>query len=90
MTGSTLYHVHFKDSGEDHYFGSISAIYQDFSEDQIGISPESLYNFGITLKHPYSNRKVVIKRGEHKRKKGNRKAPKVKSTEPVRQIFNFR
>lgn len=87
MTGSTLFHVHFKDSGEDHYFGSISAIYQDFSEDQIGITPESLYNYGITLKHPYNNKKVIIKRGEHKRKKGNRRGPKAKE---IKQIFNFR
>jgi hypothetical protein len=88
MTGSTLYHVHFKDSGEDHYFGSVSAIYEDFGEDQIGITPESLYNFGITSKHPYSNKKVIIKKGEHKRKPGKRR-PKVKVTEPVKQIFKF-
>jgi len=76
MTGSTLFHVHFK-SGGDHYFGSIAAIYDLFHADALGVSQSRLYNFVITPDHPYSNKTCTIEKNEIRRKKGNRKLPKI-------------
>jgi hypothetical protein len=76
MTGSTIFHLHFKATGEDHYFGSIAAIYETFIPVEMGIAQHSLYDYKITAKRPYKNKKVVIKKGELKRKSGGRKLPK--------------
>ena len=50
----TIYHLHFKDvlinrklKNKDFYFGSISAIYEVFSKNRIGIQASSLYNFKL-------------------------------------------
>lgn len=75
MTGSTIYHVQFK-SGGDHDFGSIAAIYDLFNRDALGISQQGLYDFGITPTHPYENKVCTIRKGQIRRKKGNRKLPK--------------
>jgi hypothetical protein len=76
MTGTTIYHLHFK-SGSDHYFGSIAAIYDLFKADALGVSRQRLYDFGITPDHPYDNKTCTIRKGESRRKKGNRKLPKT-------------
>ncbi len=83
MTGSTIFHLHFKSSGEDHYFGSIAAIYDDFTRIDIGSTANNLYRFGITSDNPYENKKVIIKKGENKRKKGGRKLPRPKEIKPT-------
>ncbi len=50
----TIYHLHFEDlprnkeqRDKDYYFGSISAIYEVFTEIKIGIKASSLYNFKL-------------------------------------------
>jgi hypothetical protein len=46
----TIYHIHFFDEEmqkQDYYFGSISAIYEVFTIQQIGIQASSLYNFKL-------------------------------------------
>lgn len=74
MTGSTLYHVHFK-SGGDHHFGSIAAIYDLFHADSLGIAQQSLYDYGIKEDHAYENKTCIITKSQIRRKKGNRKLP---------------
>jgi hypothetical protein len=74
MNGTTIYHVQFRDAGESHhYFGSISAIYDTFTPEQLGVAKSTLWGYGITRVHPYENRKCIIRKGELHRKKGNRK-----------------
>lgn len=64
---TTVYHVHFFDDGmqkQDYYFGSISAIYQIFNIDDVGIQASSLYNFKLDeVKNPvYKNSKCTIRK----------------------------
>lgn len=71
MNKGTLYHVYF--GGEKHYyFGSISAIYDLFTPEQMGVTKFRLWSYGIKLDKPYRNRKCIIYKGTICRKKGNR------------------
>lgn len=68
--GTTIYHVQI---GEDHtYFGSISAIYEVFTPDQLNVSKTTLWNYGITISNPYQNKHIIVRKGVLVRKKGNR------------------
>lgn len=63
----TIYHVHFKDSDikpMDYYFGSISAIFERFSDTQIGIKASSLYNLNLNeeVNPVYENKKCFIRK----------------------------
>ena len=53
--GQTIYHVQFKESGENHYFGSITAIYDIFTVEQVGVAKTTLWGYGLTHVHPYEN-----------------------------------
>lgn len=75
MNGKTIYHVCLGDN-EHYYFGSITAIYDKFSPEQIGVSRNRLWSFGITEEQPYRNKKCIVYRGEIHRKKTNRKPSK--------------
>lgn len=54
-------HVHVLATDEHFYFGSIQAIYDTFTKDDIEIAPQTLYNRGLDEK--YVNDKVVIRKG---------------------------
>jgi len=70
---STIYHVQFRDAGESHhYFGSISAIYETFTPEQLGVAKSTLWGRKITPGHPYKNKTVIIRKGVLYRKPGNR------------------
>lgn len=70
MNGDTVYHV---EIGESHtYFGSITAIYDVHTPDELGIKKTSLWTYGITEDHPFSNAKCTIRKGKIIRKKGGR------------------
>ncbi len=71
MNGDTIYHVRFGENS-DYYFGSISAIYDRFTTAEVGISKESLWNYGIKRDKPYKGKKCVIYKGIIHRKRGNR------------------
>ena len=71
MNGNTIIHLQIGD--EHHYFGSISAIYESFTPDQIGVSLSRLWSYGIKPDKPYRNKICTIYRGEIRRKKGHRK-----------------
>lgn len=69
MNGSTIYHVHLIGENTHHYFGSIAAIFDEFSPEQIGVSKSRLWSYKITETHPYRNKKCTIRRGTILRKK---------------------
>lgn len=66
----TIYHLHFlsysKESTfrRDYYFGSISAIFEHFDVDEIGIQASSLYNFKLDDENNpvYENKKCTIRK----------------------------
>lgn len=73
--GDTIYHVCFGDN-DNHYFGSIAAIFETYNHQQIGVSKERLWAVGIKPGKPYRNEKCIIYRDVIHRKKTNRKPPK--------------
>ena len=81
--GSTIYHLHMKTASKvipcqvGFYFGSIAAIFEAFTPEQLEISQQSIYDFGITTERPYENRICRITKAELKRKKGGRRNPKT-------------
>lgn len=60
-------HVHVLATDEHYYFGSIQAVYDTFTKNEIGIAPQTLYNRGLDEK--YINDKVVIRKGVLQQKK---------------------
>lgn len=64
-------HLHFKDDGaniiKDWYFGSLKAIYNSRTIEEIGISYKALTN-AIRGKEIYENKKVIIRIGKLERK----------------------
>ena len=61
MNGSTIYHVTFE--GEHYYFGSVSAIYEVFTPEELKVSLSRLYSCKITKGRPYKNKVCSIYRG---------------------------
>ena len=72
--GKTIYHVSFGDD-DNHYFGSIAAIFDRFTPQELGVSQSRLYDVAITPEKPYKNGKIVIRKSLICRKKTNRKLP---------------
>lgn len=64
-------HLHFKDDEasiiHDWYFGSLKAIYDSRTVEEIGISYKSLTN-ALRGKNVYENKKVIIRIGKLERK----------------------
>lgn len=66
----TIYHLHFLGYPKetffqtDYYFGSISAIFEHFTVDKIGIQASSLYNFKLDEEENpvYENKKCRIRK----------------------------
>lgn len=72
MPLSTIIHVETAD-GRHEYFGSVAAIYDKFTRDDIGIALASLWSYGLSEDHPYQNKLVTIRKGTVIRKKMNLK-----------------
>lgn len=51
------------------YFGSLAAIYDVFTPEDLGICLTSLWNANIRPGHPYENEKCIISRDVVHRKK---------------------
>ncbi len=66
--------IHLQKGDEHYYFGSMAAIYDPFTKDDIGISYGSIRNYGLSPSKPYKNQKtgVVIRVGTLIAKEGNR------------------
>jgi hypothetical protein len=54
-------HLYLKEIEEHHYFGSIPAMYKNFSPEQLGVSMSSLHN--RWKQEPWINDKVVLRKG---------------------------
>jgi len=65
-------HLQFVGTDEHHYFGSIQAIYDHFTRDQLGIAPQTLYNQWAG-NSPYINTKVILRKGRLIQKKNRSK-----------------
>ena len=63
----------------DFYFGSLAAIYEVFTPEQVGCKVERLWNSGITAGHPYMNkfciitREVLVRKTQSKRESTTKK-----------------
>ncbi|MDP2234980.1 MAG: hypothetical protein Q8J88_00980 [Bacteroidales bacterium] len=67
-----VYHVEFKGTGKHYYFGSLAAIFDRFTVDQIGALIETFwYDHDFDLA-PYQNDKVVVRFGYLETKEGGR------------------
>lgn len=67
-----VYHVEFKGIGRHFYFGSLAAIYDHFSDDEIGTAIATFwYDHDFDL-GPYQNEKVIIRFGNLIAKEGGR------------------
>lgn len=66
--------IHLQLGEEHHYFGSVAAMYDHYTKEQIGISYGSIRNYGLTPDKPYRNDKtgVIIRVGVLITKEGNR------------------
>ncbi len=66
--------IHLQKGDEHYYFGSVAALYDHFSKEEIGISYGSLRNFGLSPEKPYKNEKtgVIIRVGVLISKEGGR------------------
>jgi hypothetical protein len=67
-----IYHVEFKGTGRHYYFGSVAAIYDRFSEQEIGILLTNLYYDHDFDLGPYQNDRVIIRFGYLITKEGER------------------
>lgn len=56
--------VTFKETGHTDYFGSLAAIYECYSREQLGITLKSLWQYKL----PYENKRVRIDRIEIRHK----------------------
>lgn len=59
--------------GDDrhYYFGSVAAIFDTFTPDELGVSLPTLWNYGLAPDRPYKNNRCAIYRGNINRKKQN-------------------
>ncbi len=58
----TIYHLHLKATGKDHYFGSIKAITDMFDHDVLGVGIDTLYRVPWD-KAKYQNDLITINKG---------------------------
>lgn len=76
--GDTIIHVEFTSgamAGQHRYFGSIIAIYSEFTGAEIGICYNRLIRRKLSSFNPYQNDKCIIRKGDIVRKASNRKPP---------------
>jgi len=66
--------IHLQRGEEHYYFGSVAAMYDHFTKEEIGISYGSIRNYGLSPDKPYRNEKTgcIIRVGVLIAKEGNR------------------
>ena len=55
--------IHLELEGKHYYFGSVKALCDHFSKEQIGIGYKSLANYGLAVEKPYRNKYCTIRKG---------------------------
>lgn len=79
MQGNKVVHVFIKDCNvqpQDRYYGSLAAIYEDLTPEQIGIKLTSLMT-ALPKREIYENKLCRISVGTLQRKRTNRRPPSV-------------
>lgn len=80
-----IFHLSFRehpiegDQRLDFYFGSLSAIYETFTPEQVGCNVRTLWNYGIDYEKPYHNKLCSVRKeplGRKPQKRASRKAKK--------------
>ena len=64
-------------NGQHHYFGSLTAIYDHLTAEEVGVKLDTLYRHSLSTSRIFSNKKCTIRKGVVYRKDTNRK-PYVK------------
>lgn len=67
-------HVHLLNGRKNYYFGSISAIYDVLTEDEVGIKKSSLLHAGLADGSVILNKKALIRQGALIRGRRNEKS----------------
>lgn len=70
--------IHLEIGNLHYYFGSLSAVFELFSSDEIGVAYGTLRNYGLNENKPYSNGKCIIRKGVLRTKESNRGNPNFK------------
>ncbi len=55
--------VHVELDSKHYYFGSLAAIYERLTKEQVGIGYASLRNYGLSEEKPYRNKYCTIRKG---------------------------
>lgn len=58
-----IIHLYVKETNTHHYFGCLSAIYDYFDKEQLGITYSSLRTRGINKLGIYENKKIIVRYG---------------------------
>lgn len=56
--------IHLEYQGNHFYFGSFSAIYTKFSQNELGVALGTLRNYGVKEGKHYENDKCIIRKGK--------------------------
>lgn len=70
-----------RDPRTDFYFGSLAAIYEVFTPEQVGCNVKTLWNSGITPEKPYHNRLCSIRKVQVVRKPQKQPSRRSKKSE---------
>lgn len=76
MEAKGVIHLEIKATGLHRYFGSPSAMYDNYTSQELGIARQSLLNYWQKTEEPYGNAICIIRKGELERK--NKKIMKNK------------
>ena len=60
-------HLYIEETDKHYYFGSLQAMFESFSPEQLGVAIQTLYNTWNDI--PYINDKVTIRKGRLIQKK---------------------
>ena len=73
--------IHLEINGEHHYYGSVANMFVFWTSEELGITYASLRNYGLSSKHPYQNKKCIIRKGVLLSKPGRRGIRKAEATQ---------
>lgn len=59
----TVVHLQLNVGDQHFYFGSLSAIYERFSPEVLGVALQTLYQHRIQSGKPYRNERCIIRKG---------------------------
>jgi hypothetical protein len=70
MTTNSITHLEIKchDGNRHFYYGSMAAIFDHWTSDDIGLNLRKLYDYRLSPQHPYENDKCIIRQGTIVRK----------------------